>query len=56
MELFDKYKITKKELEILKQKEVINNFLEIENKKLRSLIDENINVIINNKMTIFFLA
>ena len=43
MELFDKYKITKKELEILKQKEVINNFLEIENKKLRSLIDENIN-------------
>ena len=43
MELLDKFKITKKELEILKQKEVINNFLEMENKKLRSLIDENIN-------------
>ena len=42
MNLFDKYNKTKLELEILKQKQLTDNFLEIENKKLRSLIDENI--------------
>ena len=42
MELHDKYKKIESELQILKQKQLTENFLEIENKKLRSLIDENI--------------
>ena len=40
--LYQEYNKTKSELENIKQKQLINNFLEIENKKLRSLIVENI--------------
>ena len=43
MNLFENYKSTKSELEILKKENITNNFLKFENKKLRSLIDENIN-------------
>ena len=42
MRLYETYNATKIELNNLKQKQLTNNFLEIENKKLRSLIDENI--------------
>tara|TARA_Y100000741_G_scaffold360855_1_gene343808 strand:- start:438 stop:1286 length:849 start_codon:yes stop_codon:yes gene_type:complete len=42
MRLYEIYSATKIELENLKQKKLTNDFLEIENKKLRSLIDENI--------------
>ena len=42
MEIYEKYNKVKKELEYTKQKKLNYNFLEIENKKLRSLIDENI--------------
>ena len=40
--LFEKYKNTKIELETLKQKELKNNFFQFENEKLRNLINENI--------------
>ena len=42
MRFYETYNSTKIELENLKQKQLTNDFLEIENKKLRSLIDENI--------------
>ncbi len=42
MRLYKTHKATKIELENLKQKQLTNDFLKIENKKLRSLIDENI--------------
>ena len=40
--LFEIHQKTKMELEILKQKQLTNNFLKLENKKLRNLINENI--------------
>ena len=42
MKLYEKFNKTKSELEILKQRQLVDNFLEIENNKLRSLIEENI--------------
>ena len=42
MSLYDSQNKLEKELENYKQKKLTNDFLEIENKKLRSLIDENI--------------
>ena len=42
MYLFENFKKTKSELEILKEEKIVNNFLKLENEKLRSLIDENI--------------
>ena len=42
MGLYESYNQTKTELEDLKQKQLSNDFLKIENEKLRSLIDENI--------------
>ncbi len=42
MRLYETHNTIKIELENLKQKQLTNDFLEIENKKLRSLIDENI--------------
>ena len=42
MGLYESYKKTKKELEILKQNELNDNFLKIENQKLRDLIGEKI--------------
>ncbi len=42
MELYKSYNLAKTELEDLKQKQLSNDFLKIENEKLRSLIDENI--------------
>ena len=42
MKLYEKFKKTESELEILKQRQLVDNFLEIENNKLRSLIEENI--------------
>ena len=41
--LFEKYKDIKLELENLKQEKITNNFLKSENEKLRNLINENIN-------------
>ena len=43
LNLFEKYQNTKSELENLMQEKITNNFLKLENEKLRSLIDENIN-------------
>ena len=43
LNLFENYRITKSELENLKKDQVTNNFLKLENKKLRNLINENIN-------------
>ncbi len=43
MNLFENFRNTKLELENLKKEKIINNFLKLENEKLRSLIDENIN-------------
>ena len=42
LNLFEIYQDTKIELETLRQKELTNNFLKLENQKLRNLIDENI--------------
>jgi len=42
LNLFEVYQNTKTDLDILKQKELTNNFLKLENQKLRNLIDENI--------------
>ena len=41
--LFENYKDIKLELENLKQEKITNNFLKLENEKLRNLINENIN-------------
>ena len=41
--LSENYKNTKLQLENLKKEKVINNFLKLENEKLRNLINENIN-------------
>jgi len=43
MNLFENYKNIKSELKNLKEEKVTNNFLKLENKKLRNLINENIN-------------
>ena len=43
LNLFENYKNTKLELENLMQEKITNNFLKLENEKLRSLIDDNIN-------------
>ncbi len=43
MNLFEEYKITKAKLKNFEEEEVVNNFLKIENERLRNLIDENIN-------------
>ena len=42
LNLFEIYQNTKIELENLRQKELTNNFLQLENQKLRNLINENI--------------
>ena len=42
MKLYEEYNKNKNELEYLKKEKLTSNFLKIENKKLRSLIDENI--------------
>jgi len=42
MKVYDAYNETKTELENLKEKKLVNEYLKIENEKLRSLIDENI--------------
>ena len=42
MRVYDAYNETKIELENLKEKKLVNEYLKIENEKLRSLIDENI--------------
>ena len=43
MNLFENYENTKSELENLIEDQITNNFLKLENKKLRNLINENIN-------------
>ncbi len=43
MNLFEDYKITKAKLKNFEEEQVVNNFLKIENERLRNLIDENIN-------------
>ena len=43
MNLFEKYENTKSELENLIEDQITNNFLKLENEKLRNLINENIN-------------
>ena len=43
LEIYYNYKNLESELETLKQKELTNNFLEMENEKLRELINESIN-------------
>ncbi len=42
MNLYENYNNTKIELKNLKEKQLTNNYLEIENQKLRALLDENI--------------
>ena len=42
MELYQNYKVNEIELEKLKQKKLLNNFLKLENEKLRNLINERI--------------
>jgi rod shape-determining protein MreC len=42
LNLFENYQNTKLELENLMQEKITNNFLKLENEKLRSLIDDNI--------------
>jgi rod shape-determining protein MreC len=42
LEIYDNYKIIEEELENLKQKNLSNNFLKLENEKLRNLINESI--------------
>jgi rod shape-determining protein MreC len=41
--IYDKYQNIEAELKMLKQKQLTNNFLKLENEKLRKLINENIN-------------
>ena len=43
LEIYDNYKEIESELATLKQKKLVNNFLKMENKKLRELINESIN-------------
>ena len=43
LEIYDNYKDLELELQKLKQKELVNNFLKMENEKLRELINESIN-------------
>ena len=43
MNLFKNYENVKSELENLKEEQITNNFLKLENEKLRNLINENIN-------------
>jgi len=43
MKIYDNYKNIESELEILKQKKLSNDFLKMENEKLRKLINESIN-------------
>ena len=43
LKVYDNYKILELELEKLKQKKLTNNFLKMENEKLRDLINESIN-------------
>ena len=43
LEVYDNYKDIESELEKLKQKELVNSFLKMENEKLRELINESIN-------------
>ena len=43
LEIYDNYKDLELELKRLKQKELVNNFLKMENEKLRELINESIN-------------
>ena len=43
MNLFKNYESTKLELENLKEEQITSNFLKLENEKLRTLINENIN-------------
>jgi len=43
LEIYDNYKDLELELKRLKQKELVNNFLKMENQKLRELINESIN-------------
>ena len=43
LKIYDNYKNIESELEKFKQKELMNNFLKMENEKLRKLIDESIN-------------
>ena len=43
MNLFENYENIKSELENLKEEQITNNFLKLENEKLRNLINENIN-------------
>ncbi len=43
LKIYDNYKNLELELEKLKQKELTNNFLKMENEKLRTLINESIN-------------
>ena len=42
MEIYDEYKIIESQLETLKQKKLSNDFLKIENEKLRKLINESV--------------
>ena len=44
MEIYDEYKKIKSQLEILKQKKISNDFLIIENEKLRKLINESVEI------------
>jgi rod shape-determining protein MreC len=43
LEIYDNYKNIESELELLKQKKISNNFLKMENEKLRKLINESVN-------------
>jgi len=43
IKLYDDYKDIEKELKLLKQKKLTNDFISLENKKLRKLINESIN-------------
>ena len=43
LEIYDNYKNIESELEVLRQKELSNNFLKMENEKLRELINESVN-------------
>ena len=47
LEIYDNYKSIETELENIKQKKLSNNFLKLENKKLRNLINESI---VSNKI------
>ena len=44
MEIYDEYKKIESQLEILKQKKLSNDFLKLENEKLRKLINESVEI------------